>query len=216
MTVRVDPLAVPRPDPSALPELDVRELDDPLARVQLWWSAAKADPRIEEPAAMTLATVDDAGRPAARVVLLRFLDDGFVFFTNFESDKGRHLRARPACALTLYFMPQHRQIRVEGDAVVVDDAFADAYFASRPRESQLSAWASDQSRPLDHEAVLDERLAAVTRRFGDGPVARPPFWGGFRVRPQRIEFWQEGPFRRHRRDRYDRVGAGFTRGLLFP
>lgn len=205
-----------RPDPANLPSVDVRELDDPFARVALWWAEARADPRLHEPAAMTLATVVD-GAPSARVVLLRGLDArGFVFFTNLESDKGRALHDNPRCALCLHWDVWHRQVRVEGDAVAVSDDEADAYFASRPRESRLSAWASDQSRPLESDAALVARIDEVTARFGDGVVPRPPFWSGFRVVPRRIELWQEGPFRRHRRDRYDRSGAGFTRTLLFP
>lgn len=206
-----------RPDPARLPGVDVRELDDPMARFALWWSEAKSDARLGEPAAMTLATVDVDGAVHARVVLLRGFDArGFVFFTNLESDKGRELRARQACALCLHWEPEHRQVRVEGDAVVVDDAAADAYFASRPRDSRISAWASDQSRPLDSDDALVARIAEVEARFKDGVVPRPPFWSGFRVEPRRIEFWQEGPFRRHRRDRYDRDAKTWRRTLLFP
>ncbi len=207
-----------RPDPLSLPGVDVRELDDPLARFGLWWGEARSDARLGEPAAMTLASVDDAGRPSARVVLLRGFDArGFVFYTNLESQKGRELLARPSCALCLHWEPQHKQVRVEGDAFVVDDAEADAYFASRPRDSRLSAWASDQSRPLGSEDDLVARIAEVAVRFPEGgPVPRPPFWSGFRVVPRVIELWQEGPFRRHRRDRYTRVGDRWGRTLLFP
>lgn len=208
----------PRPDPTALPEIDISLLDDPLGRFSSWWDAARADRRLGEPAAMTLATVDEDGRPSARIVLLRAFDQrGFVFFTNLESEKGRDLIARPQAALCLHWEPQHRQVRVEGEAVAVDDADADAYFASRPRDSRLSAWASDQSRPLDDEATLQERLAALAAKYpGDTPIPRPPFWGGFRVVPRVLEFWQEGPFRRHRRDRYERVPSGWRRAMLFP
>ena len=206
-----------RPDPLRLPGCDLRALDDPAQRFALWWADAVDDQSLEEPAALVLATVDAAGRPSARVVLLRAFDArGFVFYTNLESRKGRELQARPACALCLYHPPLHRQIRIEGDAVVVDDAEADTYFAGRPRDSQMSAWASDQSRPLGSEQVLGDRIAVVADRYGDGPIPRPPFWSGFRVVPAAMEFWQEGPFRRHRRDSYLRVGDRWQRSLLFP
>ncbi len=207
-----------RPDPARLPTVDLRALDDPFARFSLWWDEAVADKRNGEPAAMTLATVDPGGDVHARVVLLRRFDArGFCFFTNLESDKGRELKLRPSCALCLHWEPAHRQVRVEGDAVVVADDEADAYFASRPRESRISAWASDQSRPLDDDAALVARIRGFEEKFGDGVVPRPPFWSGFRVVPRRIELWQEGPFRRHRRDRYDLVdGGSWQRSLLFP
>ena len=216
MTEPVRPEPV-RPDPDALPGIDLRELDDPLAHFALWWAEATADKRIGEPAAMTLATTDVDGGVNARVVLLRRFDArGFCFFTNLESDKGRELQARPRCALCLHWEPLHRKVRIEGDAALVDDAEADAYFQSRPRDSRISAWASDQSRPLESDDVLAARVREFAARFGDGVVPRPPFWSGFRVVPRRIELWQEGPFRRHRRDRYDRVGDGWRRSLLFP
>ncbi len=207
-----------RPDPERLPTLDVRAVDDPLTRFGLWWGDAKTESRIQEPAAMSLATVDDDGRPGVRIVLLRHFDArGFVFFTNLESRKGRELQGRPQAALCFYWECLHRQVRVDGEVVSVDDADADAYFASRPRDSQLSAWASDQSRPLDDEATLVARLEGLAAQYGDdGVIPRPPFWGGFRVVPRVIEFWQEGPFRRHLRDRYERVPAGWRRSLLFP
>ncbi|MDP2344417.1 MAG: pyridoxamine 5'-phosphate oxidase [Deltaproteobacteria bacterium] len=206
-----------RPDPATLPGVDVRELGDPFARFALWWAEAVADPLVGEPAAMTLASVDVDGRPSARVVLLRAFDErGFVFYTNLESRKGRELLARPACALCMHHQRHHRQVRIEGDAVVVDDVEADAYFQTRPRDSRVSAWASDQSRPLGSEQLLEERIAMFTARFGEGVIPRPPFWSGFRVVPRTIELWQEGPFRRHRRDCYVRTDGGWQRTLLFP
>jgi pyridoxamine 5'-phosphate oxidase len=207
-----------RPDPTRLPKLDTRAIDDPLTRFGLWWGDAKTDERIIEPAAMSLATVDEDGRPGVRIVLLRAFDArGFVFFTNLESRKGRELSARPQAALCFYWEATHRQVRVDGEVVSVDDADADAYFQSRPRDSQLSAWASDQSRVLDDEATLVARLEALEAKYGaEDAIPRPPFWGGFRVVPRAIEFWQEGPFRRHRRDRYERVPSGWRRTLLFP
>lgn len=205
-----------RPDPTTLPGVDLDHLDDPVARFAAWWAAAKNDKRLGEPAAMSLATVDEQARPSVRIVLLRGFDArGFTFFTNLESRKGRELLARPQAALCLHWEPEHRQVRVEGDAVVVDDLEADAYFASRPRDSRISAWASDQSRPLADDATLAARVAELDAHYGD-VVPRPPFWSGFRIVPRAIEFWQEGPFRRHRRDRYERVGDAWQRTLLFP
>ena len=207
-----------RPDPDSLPGLDLGGLNDPIERFDLWWTQAKEHARIAEPAALTLATVDDAGRPSARVVLLRAFDArGFVFYTNLTSRKGRELLARPACALCMYHDSWHRQVRIEGDAVAVSDAEADEYFASRPRDSRLSAWASDQSSVLPSEQFLSDRIAEVTQRFaGDDFIPRPAFWSGFRVVPRVLEFWQEGPFRRHRRDRYLLQANGWQRSLLFP
>ena len=191
-----------RPDPDALPVVDLINLDDPLARFSGWWTTALADKRLGEPAAMSLATVDERG---------------LVWYTNYDSRKGRELTARPQAALCLHWEPQHRQVRVEGEAVAVDDVDADAYFASRPRASRLSAWSSDQSRPLDDDATLAARIEALDAKYaGDAVIPRPPFWGGFRVVPRVIEFWQEGPFRRHRRDRYEHVPSGWRRTLLFP
>lgn len=209
---------VPRPDPTTLPGLDVRALEDPIARFALWWADVSVDTRLEEPAAMTLASVDDDGRPSARVVLLRQFDArGFTFFTNLESRKGRELRAQPASALCFHWVPRHWQVRVEGMAVAVDDVDADAYFASRPRASRISAWASDQSRPMDREEALEERIRSFEARYPDDEtIPRPPFWGGFRVVPRVIEFWQEGPFRRHRRDRYEAGPSGWKHQILWP
>ena len=205
-----------RPDPARLPGIDLRSLDDPFARFALWWQDAKDDSRIGEPAAMSLATADEDGRPSVRIVLLRAFDArGFVFYTNLGSRKGREVQARPQAALCFHWEHEHRQVRVDGEVVAVDDA--DAYFASRPRDSRLSAWASDQSRDLDDEATLQARLAELQTRYGDDKnIPRPSFWGGFRVVPRAIEFWQEGPFRRHRRDRYERTPSGWRRGMLFP
>ncbi len=198
------------------PDFDVRTLDDPLARFTTWWGEAHDDKRLIEPAAMCLATVDADGRPAARIVLLRAFDErGFVFYTNRTSKKGRDLDAHKDAALCIHWMPLHRQVRVEGAVVTVDDAEADAYFAQRPRESQLSAWASDQSQPTN-EGGFEARLALVVDRFDDGVVPRPPHWGGYRVVPRSIELWQEGPYRRHRRDRYDQTPSGWRRTLLQP
>ena len=172
-----------------------------------------------EPSAMTLATVSEDGRVSARTVLLKHVDErGFVFYTNVGSVKGRQLAARPAAALLFHWkhLRQGVQVRIEGAVEPVTDAEADAYFASRPRESQIGAWASRQSAPLADRAVLEERLAQVTERFGDGAVPRPPFWGGYYVWADSVELWVEGASRIHERARWTRslttAGAGFRAG----
>lgn len=209
-------MTVKRPDPASLPSLDLRELDNPIRRFQLWWSDVH-DGVAQEPAAMVVASVDERGRPSARVVLLRAFDErGFVFYTNLGSRKGRELLAQPHAALNFFWEPLHRQVRVEGTVTQVRDEEADAYFASRPRESQLSAWASQQSQPLPDEDELWGRFAELEERFAGAAVPRPPRWSGLRVAPDRIEFWQEGPFRRHRRDEYQLRDGRWVRQMLQP
>ena len=181
---------------------------------QLYEQAAQA---CAEPDAMVLSTVDPDGRPSGRYVLLKAVDQGgFVFYTNLESRKARALRANPAASLCFYWAPLGKQVRIEGRVEPVADAEADAYFATRPRESQIGAWASEQSAILESSAVLTGRVAAIRQRFGDGPVARPPFWSGFRVNPSSIEFWSRDPARLHLRERFDRRGDQWTRTLLYP
>jgi pyridoxamine 5'-phosphate oxidase len=171
----------------------------------------------DEPDAMVLSTVDEDGQPSSRFVLLKAFDDrGFVFYTNLESRKARALRANPRAALCAYWPALGKQVRIEGDVEQVSDAEADAYFATRPRDSQIGAWASRQSTPLASRQVLDERVAAIVERFRNAPVPRPPFWSGLRVVPRVIEFWTRDAARLHTRERYDRVGDTWTRSLLFP
>ena len=168
---------------------------------------------------MVLATVGDDGRPSSRVVLLKGVDeDGFVFYTNLESRKGRELLARPGVALLFWWHPLESQVRVEGAAQRVGDEEADAYFASRPRGSQLGAWASEQSRPLKSREELEARLAELTERFEGMPVPRPPHWSGLRVRPLSIEFWKNRANRLHERHLYTRSapGAPWSFALLNP
>jgi pyridoxamine 5'-phosphate oxidase len=166
---------------------------------------------------MTLATTTPEGRPSARAVLLKGLDErGFVFYTNLESRKSKELFASPHAALCFLWKSLNRQVRVEGRVELVGDEEADAYFASRPRDSQIGAWASDQSQPLASRAELERRVEEFSRRFGEAQVPRPPSWSGFRVVPQRIEFWQERPFRLHDRLLFIREGKEWRRELLFP
>ena len=170
-----------------------------------------------EPDAMVLSTVDPEGRPSARYVLLKGVDErGFVFYTNLGSRKARALAAHPHAALTFYWPPLEKQVRVEGDVERVSDAEADAYFGTRPRESQIGAWASKQSASLASPASLDERIRNVRERFEGAPVPRPPFWSGFRVVARSIEFWTRDPARLHERVLFQRSNGQWERSLLFP
>lgn len=197
---------------------------DPLTTFAQWWSEARAADPSDLSSAMTLSTVDERGRPSSRVVLLRSFDArGFVLYTNLESAKGRHVEKQPFAALCFHFMrtsegPLGRQVRVEGRVERVSDAEADAYFAARPRESQLGAWASDQSRALGARDVLLQRLDEARARFAGKAVTRPPHWSGLRVVPDAIELWREGAARLHVRERFERTDpAGPWRAtLLFP
>ncbi len=164
------------------------------------WLEKATRKEINNPNAMTLATVGKDGRPSARMVLLKDVGpEGFTFYTNLESPKSRQLSENPYAALLFHWKTLDRQIRIEGCVELVTDAEADAYFATRPRASQLGAWASSQSQPLDGWAELEKRLAMYTAKFHIGPVPRPEFWSGFRLRAERFEFWKEGKFRLHKR-----------------
>jgi pyridoxamine 5'-phosphate oxidase len=193
------------------------EIDDPepFAPFGRWFAVAVASEELAE--AMTLATVAEDGTPSARLVLLKEFDArGFVFYTNLESRKSTELKGNSRAALCFLWKSLRRQVRVEGAALPVAAAEADAYFASRPRDSQIGAWASDQSRPLDSREALERRVDRFTRRFGVAAVPRPPYWSGFRIVPRRIEFWQERPFRLHDRWVYIRDGEAWQRQRLFP
>lgn len=190
--------------------------DDPTTQFGTWFAEA-VEAEDAEPYAMVLSTVDEGGRPRGRNVLLRGVDtSGFVFYTNHESAKGRALDATGVAALTFHWHNLHRQVHVEGTAERVSAEESDAYFAKRPRESQLGAWASAQSTELPDRSTLIDRLMDATERFDGAEVPRPEFWGGFRIVPDRVEFWQGQPSRLHDRLRYDREPTGWRRLLLSP
>ncbi|WP_246473033.1 pyridoxamine 5'-phosphate oxidase [Pelagibacterium limicola] len=181
------------------------------------WLAAARESEVNDPNAMTLASVDDAGLPDARVVLLNGLDPrGFVFFTNFGSNKGRQLRAHPRAALLFHWKSLRRQVRIRGDVEEVSAQEADAYFATRPPQSRIGAHASAQSRPLESRAVLLEKTEQLTATFGQGPIPRPDYWSGFRIRPLEIEFWKDGAFRLHDRVVFTRDSDRWARTRLYP
>jgi pyridoxamine 5'-phosphate oxidase len=191
-------------------------MTDPLTLFDEWFADARAA-EINDPEAMALATADAAGQPSVRMVLLKgHGPDGFVFYTNEQSAKGEQLAANPRAALLFHWKSLRRQVRIEGPAERVSDADADAYFASRARDSQLGAWASDQSRPLESRAVFEARYQETRRRFEDGDVPRPPRWAGWRVASERIEFWTSREHRLHERRLFTRDGDGWSEGLLYP
>jgi pyridoxamine 5'-phosphate oxidase len=189
---------------------------DPFELFDEWFKAATAG-ESADPNAMALATVGADGMPSLRMVLLKGVDaGGFVFYTNYESRKGRQLLAHPMAALCFHWKSQRRQVRIEGNVEQVAPKDADAYFATRARTSQIGAWASQQSRPLTSRFELEKRVARFTARFGIGAVPRPPHWSGFRVVPQLIEFWEERPFRLHDRLVYHRYEGEWRTERLYP
>lgn len=196
--------------------MDDHELDDdPIAQLQAW--LAEARDSVPQPDAMTLATADGEGRPSARVVLLRGIDErGLAFFTNRTSRKADELRQNPRAAVVLHWWELGRQVRVEGAVVEVSDEESTAYWKSRPRASQIAGWASPQSQVLADRSDLDARVAEVEERFDGGEVLLPPFWGGYRLVPDSIEFWTHQDSRLHDRVRYARAGTGWQCDRLAP
>jgi len=189
---------------------------DPFEVFQHWMAEAAArEPA--DPTAMALATSTREGRPSARMVLLKGWDRrGFVFYSNAESRKGDELSANPRTALVFYWPAIGRQVRIEGHVQPVGDAEADVYFSSRPRISRLGAWASDQSRPLADNAMLERRIAELDQRYPGDDIPRPPHWQGWRVVPERIEFWRDQPYRLHERTLFTRSGDGWAACKLYP
>ena len=190
--------------------------DDPFALFDAWYAEAKAA-EINDPDAMALATATAGSAPSVRVVLLKgYGPGGFTFYTNADSRKGEELAANPQAALLFHWKALRRQVRIEGSVDEVGPTEADAYFATRSRDSQLGAWASDQSRPLDSRETFESRYDEMTKRFEGQDVPRPPRWSGFRVVPERIEFWNDRAHRLHERRLFTRSGGGWTQGLLYP
>jgi pyridoxamine 5'-phosphate oxidase len=190
--------------------------DDPMEQFRTWFDDARAL-GLPMPEAMTLATSNANGRPSARVVLLHGIDEnGFVFHTNYESRKGRELEANPQAALVLYWHPLGRQVRVEGSIERVSEEESAQYFRTRPRGGQLGAWASRQSEQIESRGVLEERVRRLEREYEGREVPLPPFWGGYRLLPDRIELWQHGEDRLHDRFAYERSGGSWTRSRLSP
>jgi pyridoxamine 5'-phosphate oxidase len=192
------------------------EFSDPFVQFQDWFAQATAkEPNLPE--AMTLATADEKGRPSARMVLLKAVDErGFVFYTNQDSRKGKEISQNSQAALVFHWKSMKRQVRVAGTVEKVSLAEADDYFASRPRGAQIGAWASDQSQPMQTAHELEKKVAIFTAKFGVSKIPRPDNWSGFRIVPEEMEFWEERLFRLHSRIHYQRAGDAWETSNLFP
>jgi len=191
--------------------------DEPATQFREWFDDARGTEGLELPDACSLATVDEEGYPDARMVLLKGLDEeGFVFYTNLRSPKAEQLRDRPRAALVFHWKPLRRQVRVRGEVTPVPEDEADAYFASRPRGSQIGAWASEQSAAVESREALDRKFREARERFEGGEVPRPPFWSGFRLEPRSVEFWKQADNRMHDRFRYTRARGGWEIFRLQP
>ena len=194
-------------------------VQNPLSRFNRLYAQAQQLDRsvLPDPNAMALATVGMSGNPSVRIVLMKDVDErGFVFYTNLEGRKGRELRTHPVAALCFHWAALEVQVRAEGPVSLVSDAEADAYFATRPRESRIGAWASIQSQPIEHAQDLSQRVAEYEKKFQGTEVPRPPHWSGFRLRHDRIEFWKARPGRLHERHLYTRSGESWTMETLYP
>ena len=191
-------------------------MTDPFELFAEWMEQARAS-ELNDPDAMAFASADAHGRPSVRIVLMRrYGPDGFGFFTNLESRKAGELLANPVGALAIHWKSIRKQVRAEGKVVRVGDAEADDYFASRSRDSRIGSWASDQSRPLESREIFEQRVQEAQTRFQGDDVPRPPHWSGFRLVPDRIEFWSDRQFRLHERRLFTRTEEGWTEGLLYP
>lgn len=190
---------------------------EPVELFREWYASALACRGIVDASAMALGTADATGRPSVRMVLLKHHDEsGFVFYTNLQSPKGRQLKENARAELCFHWAPLKRQVRIYGQVVPVSEYEADQYFKTRPRLSQLGAWASEQSRPMPHRYTLETRVAGVAASFGVTEISRPPHWSGFRVVPEEMEFWTERPFRHHDRCLFVRLEDRWEKRWLFP
>jgi pyridoxamine 5'-phosphate oxidase len=199
-----------------LKKSDFTEESDPFSLFAQWLEDATGS-EINDPNGTALATVDENGLPDVRMVLLKDFDErGFVFYTNFESQKGREILSSMKAAMCFHWKSLRRQVRIRGAVEVVSDADADAYYATRPRQSRLGAWASAQSRPLESRVVLESAVAEIDAKYPGDDIPRPAHWSGFRIMPLSIEFWQDGEFRLHDRIEFTREGDGWAKARLYP
>lgn len=197
--------------------MTIPQRDNPFDLFNEWFDKAKKNKKIEEATAMSLATSTPGGMPNVRLVLLKKVDnEGFTFYTNIDSQKGRELLANPLAALCFYWPPLGKQIRIQGNVKLIPEAVSDAYFATRSRQSQVGAWASSQSQPMKGPWELKKNVAKFMAKYSILKIPRPPYWQGFKIIPHRFEFWKERTFRLHERLRYDRSNDTWEKTWLFP